>query len=72
MKTVLSTGCSSGIGKRLVGAFLEQGWEVIATLRNAEERRDLLDTEAAAYGGQLTIPALDISRQKDIAEVSAS
>ena len=72
MKTVLITGCSSGIGKRLLGAFLEQGWKVIATLRNAEERRDLLDTEAAAYGGQLTIQALDISRQNDIAAVAAS
>ena len=72
MKTVLITGCSSGIGKRLVGAFLEQGWKVIATLRHAEERRDLLGTEAAAYGEQLLIQDLDISQQNDIAAVAAS
>jgi NAD(P)-dependent dehydrogenase (short-subunit alcohol dehydrogenase family) len=66
MKTVLITGCSSGIGKSLVGAFLEQGWKVIATLRNADTRQDLLQKESETYGDQLIIQALDITQQTEI------
>ncbi len=72
MKTVLITGCSSGIGKRLVGAFLERGWKVVATLRNAGERRDLLRAETETYGEQLVIQELDITKQSDISAVAAS
>jgi NAD(P)-dependent dehydrogenase (short-subunit alcohol dehydrogenase family) len=33
-KTVLITGCSSGIGKASARLFAERGWNVIATLRD--------------------------------------
>jgi NADP-dependent 3-hydroxy acid dehydrogenase YdfG len=38
MKTVLITGCSSGFGLTTANYFLEQGWKVIATMRNPDER----------------------------------
>ena len=36
MKTVLITGTSSGIGKEAAILFAQKGWNVIATVRNAE------------------------------------
>lgn len=37
MKTVLITGCSSGFGLETAGLFLDRGWKVVATMRNAQE-----------------------------------
>lgn len=37
MKTILITGCSSGYGLETARFFLDQGWEVIATMRNPRE-----------------------------------
>ena len=34
MKTVLITGCSTGFGRETAIYFLEQGWRVIATMRD--------------------------------------
>ena len=34
MNTVLITGCSTGFGRETAVYFLEQGWNVIATMRN--------------------------------------
>lgn len=45
MKTVLITGCSSGFGRRMVNEFLERGWCVIATMRNAEARQNNFSAE---------------------------
>ncbi len=36
-KTVLITGCSSGFGKAAVRLFANNGWNVIATMRNPSE-----------------------------------
>lgn len=38
-KTVFITGASSGIGLETALTFFEQGWNVIATMRNPEKRR---------------------------------
>lgn len=38
-KTVFITGASSGIGLETAQYFLEQGWNVIATMRSPEKRR---------------------------------
>ena len=40
MKTVLITGCSSGFGRRMINEFLERGWCVIATMRNADAHQN--------------------------------
>jgi NAD(P)-dependent dehydrogenase (short-subunit alcohol dehydrogenase family) len=40
-KTVLITGCSSGIGRASARAFLEEEWEVYATARDEEDIADL-------------------------------
>jgi NAD(P)-dependent dehydrogenase (short-subunit alcohol dehydrogenase family) len=34
MKTVLITGCSTGFGRETAIHFLEQGWQVVATMRD--------------------------------------
>ncbi|WP_395395975.1 SDR family oxidoreductase (plasmid) [Novosphingobium sp. BL-8A] len=34
MKTVLITGCSTGFGRETAVHFLDQGWRVVATMRN--------------------------------------
>lgn len=34
MKTVLITGCSTGFGRETAVRFLEQGWAVVATMRD--------------------------------------
>ncbi|BDU73498.1 SDR family oxidoreductase [Mesoterricola silvestris] len=38
---VLITGCSTGIGRALVGACRKEGWSVVATARNLESLADL-------------------------------
>lgn len=41
MKTVLITGCSSGYGLATATFFLDQGWNVVATLRSPEKASSL-------------------------------
>ena len=41
MKTVLITGCSSGIGEALCQEYLQHGFRVIATARNPDSMQDL-------------------------------
>jgi NAD(P)-dependent dehydrogenase (short-subunit alcohol dehydrogenase family) len=41
-KTVFITGASSGIGLETALTFFEQGWNVVATMRNPDKRRTLL------------------------------
>jgi len=45
MKTVLITGASGGLGKRLAKYFAKNNWYVIATMIYLEEGADLLDVE---------------------------
>jgi NAD(P)-dependent dehydrogenase (short-subunit alcohol dehydrogenase family) len=34
MNTVLITGCSTGFGREIAANFLQQGWDVVATMRD--------------------------------------
>lgn len=43
-KTVLITGTSSGFGKTAARCFANNGWNVIATMRNPSAERDLIDS----------------------------
>jgi NAD(P)-dependent dehydrogenase (short-subunit alcohol dehydrogenase family) len=40
-KTVMITGCSSGIGKLTAKTFHERGWRVVATMRSPEKEDEL-------------------------------
>ena len=61
-KTVLITGCSSGIGRATALAFAEEGWTVYATAR------DPADIESLADAGCETAE-LDVTESDDIDRV---
>ncbi|MET0533081.1 MAG: SDR family oxidoreductase [Steroidobacter sp.] len=59
MKTVLITGCSSGYGLETARYFLDQGWNVVATMRTPRE--DVLPRSQ-----RLRVVALDVTDPKSI------
>jgi len=61
-KTVLITGCSSGIGRATAEAFLDEEWEVYATARNPA------DIETLGERG-CTIATLDVTDPDDVDRV---
>ncbi|ELZ61437.1 MULTISPECIES: SDR family oxidoreductase [Halorubrum] len=61
-KTVLITGCSSGIGRAAAHAFLNEGWTVYATARNPA------DVEALGEAG-CELATLDVTDQEDVDRV---
>src|SRR5437868_4806455 len=69
-KTVLITGTSTGFGHALVPRFLNVGWTVLATMRNAESRQDLYKDEAAKTADRLFIINLDVAAAEDRAAVA--
>ena len=60
MKTVLITGCSSGIGRALCETFLSQGFNVYASARNLASLDNLADHP------HLTRLSLDVSNATSI------
>jgi NAD(P)-dependent dehydrogenase (short-subunit alcohol dehydrogenase family) len=60
MKTVLITGCSTGIGRMAARLFADRGWNVAATARRPEALADLLAPQVAVF-------ALDVSDEGSIA-----
>lgn len=61
-KTVLITGCSSGIGRETARTFLDEGWTVYATARNPA------DAEALGEAG-CELATLDVTDQDDVDRV---
>ena len=55
-KTVLITGCSSGIGRATAEAFLERDWLVVATARNPEDIDDLAEAGCETLALDVTDP----------------
>lgn len=44
-KTVLITGCSTGIGKLAAKTFQDRGWNVVATMRTPEKETELTELD---------------------------
>jgi len=65
-KTVLITGCSSGIGKSTAIQFYEKGWNVIATMRRPENESYLNTLD------NVLVIALDVQNQESIDEAIAA
>ena len=61
-KTVLITGCSSGIGRATALAFLDEEWEVYATARNPADIETLGDRGC-------NISTLDVTDDDDVERV---
>ncbi|MEM7068405.1 MAG: SDR family oxidoreductase [Pseudomonadota bacterium] len=49
MRTILITGCSSGIGKSCADNLLREGWDVHATARNTDDIEVLQEMGVKAY-----------------------
>jgi NAD(P)-dependent dehydrogenase (short-subunit alcohol dehydrogenase family) len=64
MPSVLITGCSSGFGLETARAFLERGWNVVATMRTPQQ--DVLPTSE-----RLRVVALDITDPDSVAHAIA-
>lgn len=66
LRWVLITGCSTGIGRHLVGACRRRGWGVVATARNPATLADL------PPGEDLRCLALDVTSVESLAQAVAA
>ncbi|WMS45262.1 SDR family oxidoreductase (plasmid) [Acuticoccus sp. MNP-M23] len=64
MPRILITGCSSGFGQAIAAQFLDQGWEVIATMRSPS-------VEGLPESDRLQVLALDVTDTESIAAAIA-
>ena len=64
MPRILITGCSSGFGQAIAAQFLDQGWEVIATMRSPS-------VEGLPVSDRLQVLALDVTDLESIAAAIA-
>jgi len=79
-KTVIVTGASQGIGAGIVKAFLEHGYDVVGTARNATKSRELsasdhlalVDGDAGQFDTAQRVAELAIKRFGSIDAVVAS
>jgi NAD(P)-dependent dehydrogenase (short-subunit alcohol dehydrogenase family) len=65
MKTVLITGCSTGFGRETAAYFLEQGWNVVATMRDPA-------ASTLPASGRLRVLPLDVTDPGSIAAAIAA
>lgn len=69
-RTILITGCSSGIGLATARRFAERGWHVFASMRRPESG-EALRAEAAQKGWRLQTPALDVTDDRSVTSAVA-
>lgn len=69
-RTILITGCSSGLGAELAVLAAQRGYDVFATMRDLS-RREALDRLAKAAGTNLNVRTLDVQDPSSIAAVVA-
>ena len=67
MPNVLITGANRGIGLQLTKHYIEAGWEVIATYRNAEGNEAL----QALSSPQLTLLQADVNNDEGISKIAS-
>jgi NAD(P)-dependent dehydrogenase (short-subunit alcohol dehydrogenase family) len=60
MKTVLITGSSSGFGRASAKYFQQQGWQVVATMRNTDKAEELNDLD------NVLVTQLDVTKTETI------
>lgn len=60
MKTILITGASSGIGRATALYFQQQGWNVVATMRDPSKERELQKLD------RVTVVRLDVTDRDSI------
>ena len=65
-KSVLITGASTGIGKATAIYFQQQGWNVIATMRDPEHGKDLHALD------RVLVVALDVTKPESIQQAIAA
>jgi len=65
MKTIFITGASTGLGRATAILFANNGWKVIATMRNPDK-----ETELAAVAN-ITLMQLDVTNAKQVVDVAA-
>src|SRR5262245_19631363 len=64
-KTILITGCSSGFGRLVIPEFLREGWHVIATMRDAANRKGIFNEELNGYRDALSLLSLDVTNEAE-------
>lgn len=69
MRIVLVTGATSGFGKLIAQAFLNNGDLVIATGRNLKERKDIFSSERSSFHEKLMEFSMDVTNVNEINEV---
>ena len=65
-KTVLITGCSTGLGKTTAERFASEGWNVVATMRRPES--ELVEK----YPGTVLVETLDVTDPASVARAVAT
>ncbi|SEP87677.1 SDR family oxidoreductase [Natrinema salaciae] len=71
-KSVLITGCSSGIGRATARAFLGEDWQVFATARNADDVAELADAGCETLELDVTDPEAVASAVEETVDIAGS
>ncbi|WP_078379210.1 SDR family oxidoreductase [Sutcliffiella halmapala] len=67
-KTVLITGASGGFGKAFTKRFLQEGYQVIATVRNEDKKSIVLDGLSEEQLKRLSFVLLDVTDEQSIVQ----